>query len=93
MQTPASFPDTSARPRAALKKQATTWLVLALLSSLLCTSLCIGIGGAVFCYLAIQATDQGLISDAEAKLRWGKILTICGSVLGLAASGMALLLR
>lgn len=76
-----------------LKKQATTWLVISLLSSVFCTSLCIGVGGAVFCYLATQAAEQGLVADAAAKLRWGKILTVSGSVLGLLASAISLLLH
>jgi len=30
----------------------------------------------------MQAADQGNIADAEAKLKWGKIVTIVGVVLG-----------
>ena len=39
--------------------------------------------GAVFCYMAMQAADQGNLADAQNKLKWGKILTIVGLILGL----------
>jgi len=64
-----------------LAKQAKTWLIIAAVSAFCCTG-CFGIVGAVFCYLAMQAADQGNIADAEAKLKWGKIVTIVGVVLG-----------
>ena len=41
--------------------------------------------GAVFCYLAMTAADQGNVADAQAKLKWGKIITIIGIVLGILA--------
>jgi hypothetical protein len=31
----------------------------------------------------MQAADQGNLADAETKLKWSKILTIVGAVLGL----------
>jgi len=69
-----------------LQQQATTWLVISLFSSLLCVSLCLGLGGAVFCYLALQSATHGFVSDAEMKLKWGKILTLVGSVMGVLAT-------
>jgi hypothetical protein len=53
----------------------------------------LGIGGAVFCYLALQAAAQGLTADAEAKLRWGKILTLVGSVMGILTTILTLIFR
>jgi len=66
---------------AELSKQAKTWLIISAVSALCCTG-CFGVVGAVFCYLAMQAADQGNVSDAEAKLKWGKIITIVGVALG-----------
>ncbi len=68
-------------PNADLKKQATTWLIIAGVSAFLCTC-CVGVIGAVFCFMAMQAADQGNLADAESKLKWGKIITIVGLVLG-----------
>jgi hypothetical protein len=48
----------------------------------MCSS-CFGIIGAVLCYMAMLAVDQGNLADAENKLKWGKIITIVGFVLGL----------
>ena len=76
-----------------LHKQATTWLVISLASSLFCVSLCLGIGGAVFCYLAMQAAQNGLLQDAEDKLKWGKILTLVGSVMGMLSTTLSLIFR
>ncbi len=64
-----------------LSKQAKTWLIISAVSAICCTG-CFGVVGAVFCYLAMQAADQGNITDAEAKLKWGKIITIVGVALG-----------
>lgn len=69
-------------PNPALKKQAQTWLIIAAASFFLCTS-CLGVVGAVFCYMAMQAADQGNLADAANKLKWGKILTIVGLLIGL----------
>jgi len=91
MQSPAPF---RAQPEAAaqdLHRQATTWLVISLASSVFCVSLCLGIGGAVFCYLAMQAAGHGLTADAEAKLKWGKILTLVGSVMGMLSTILSLI--
>jgi hypothetical protein len=76
-----------------LHKQATTWLVISLASSVFCVSLCLGIGGAVFCYLAQQSASHGLVADAEAKLKWGKILTLVGSVMGILSTTLSLIFR
>jgi cytochrome c biogenesis protein CcdA len=51
----------------------------------LCTCL-FGVIGAYFCYIAIQASEQGNREDAENKLRWGKIITIVGLVAGVIMS-------
>jgi hypothetical protein len=59
----------------------------------LCVSLCLGIGGAVFCYLAVQAASHGLVQDAEDKLKWGKILTLVGSVMGILSTTLSLIFR
>jgi hypothetical protein len=76
-----------------LHKQATTWLVISLASSVLCLGLCLGIGGAVFCYLAMQSASHGLLADAEAKLKWGKILTLVGGVMGILSTTLSLIFR
>jgi hypothetical protein len=65
-----------------LKKQAQTWLMISAASVIFCTS-CFGLIGGVLCYLAMQAVDQGNLADAENKLKWGKIITVVGFVLGL----------
>jgi hypothetical protein len=83
-----------ARPAATaqeLQQQATTWLVISLLSAVLCVSVCLGLGGAVFCYLALQSASHGLVADAELKLKWGKILTLVGSVMGVLATTLWLI--
>lgn len=85
-----------ARPGAAaqeLRQQAIAWLVISLASSLFCASLCLGLGGAVFCYLATQSAAHGLIADAEAKLKWGKVLTLVGSVMGVLSTTLWLVFR
>jgi hypothetical protein len=76
-----------------LHQQATTWLVISLLSSLFCVSLCLGLGGAVFCYLAKQSAAHGLLADAEMKLKWGKVLTLVGSVMGVLSTTLWLIFR
>ena len=93
MQSPAPFSPQPAAAAQELHKQATTWLVISLLSSVLCVSLCLGIGGAVFCYLAMQSASHDLTADAEAKLKWGKILTLVGSVMGILSTTLALIFR
>jgi hypothetical protein len=76
-----------------LHKQAGLWLGISLVSSIVCASLCLGLGGAVFCYLAMQAAGHGLIDDAEDKLKWGKILTLVGSVIGILSTTLSLIFR
>jgi hypothetical protein len=68
-------------PGADIKKQATTWLIIAGVTALCCGNACLGLIGAIFCFMAMQAADQGSVPDAESKLKWGKILTIIGIVL------------
>ncbi len=75
--------------RALLKKEATTWLAVSAVTSLLCAGGFLSIGGALFCYLAREAAEDGGLADAEAKLQWGKILTVVGGVVGLFVAGLA----
>ena len=74
-------------------QQAMLWLLVSVVSSVLCLSLCLGIGGGVFCYLAMQAASQGLVDDAAEKLKWGKIVTLVGSVMGILSTTLSLLFR
>jgi len=93
MQTEApSLAHPGASPQE-LHQQAVTWLVISLASSLLCVSLFLGLGGAVFCYLAMQSAAHGLLADAELKLKWGKILTLVGSVMGVLSTTLWLIFR
>lgn len=75
------------------EQQAVVWLAISLASSVFCVSLCLGIIGAIFCYLALKAAKQGLMADAEDKLKWGKIVTLVGSVLGILSTTLALIFR
>ena len=94
MQTDASpLAPQAAATAQELHKHAGLWLGISLISSVACASLCLGLGGAVFCYLARQAADHGLIDDAEDKLRWGKILTLIGSVIGILSTTLSLIFR
>jgi hypothetical protein len=93
MQSPAPFSPQPAAATQELHRQATTWLGISLLSSVFCVSLCLGIGGAVFCYLAMQSASQGFSDDAADKLKWGKILTLIGSVMGILSTTLALIFR
>ena len=93
MHQQAQPPLAATAPAQEVQKQATTWLVISLASSVLCVSLCLGIGGAVFCYLALQAANSGLVKDAEDKLKWGKILTLVGSVMGILSTTLSLIFR
>jgi hypothetical protein len=81
------------QPAEELQQQATLWLVISLVSSVVCLGLALSVGGAIFCYLARQAAAQGLTADAQAKLKWGKILTVAGSALGVLTSVLALIFR
>ncbi len=78
-------------PNTDLKKQATTWLIVSAVSSVVCTC-CFGLIGAVFCFMAMQAADQGNLADAESKLKWGKIITIVGLVLGVVGTVVSVLI-
>jgi len=68
-----------------VKKRAQTWLIVAGVSFFFCA--CgFGIIGGIFCFMAMQAADQGNLADAENKLKWGKIITCVGFGLGLVMS-------
>jgi len=67
---------------AELKKKAQTWLIISAVSFFLCSS-CFGIIGGVLCFMAMQAADQGNLTDGENKLKWGKIITIVGFAISL----------
>jgi len=60
-------------------------------SFFVCSS-CFGIIGGVLCYMAMQAAEQGNLTDGENKLKWGKIITIAGfaisALLGLVFTGI-----
>jgi len=60
-----------------LKKRAQTWLIISAVSFFMCSS-CFGVIGAVLCFMAMQAADQGNLEDGENKLKWGKIISIVG---------------
>jgi hypothetical protein len=93
MQTEAPPLATPAAAAEELHQHATTWLVISLASSVLCVSLCLGLGGAVFCYLAMQSARHGLLLDAEVKLKWGKVLTLVGSVMGILSTTLWLIIH
>jgi hypothetical protein len=65
-----------------LKKQAQTWLLISAASVFFCTS-CFGLIGGALCFMAMQAVDQGNLADAGNKLKWGKVITVVGCILGL----------
>ncbi len=64
-------------PNSELKKKAQTWLIISAVSFFVCSS-CFGVIGAVLCFMAMQAADQGNLTDGENKLKWGKIITVAG---------------
>ena len=84
--------DASDAARVAYQR-AQTWLLVSLATSVLCGGLCLGIGGAVFCYLSMQAASHGLLADAEDKLKWGRILTVSGSAIGVLSTTVSLIFR
>jgi len=93
MQSDAAPLASSAASAQELQRRASIWLALSLVSSLACLSLALGIGGAIFCHLAMQAAAQGLTADAAAKLKWGQILTVVGSALGVVTAILTLVFR
>jgi hypothetical protein len=77
-------------PNYELKKQATTWLIISAVSLVVC-GCCFGLVGVVFCFMAMQAVDQGNVADAQSKLKWGKIITVVGFAMGIVAAGISAL--
>lgn len=69
-----------------LKKQATTWLIVSAVTFFFCGGNCLSLAGAILCFLAMQAADQGNLQDGESKLKLGKTLTIVGIVLTVVAA-------
>jgi hypothetical protein len=57
-------------------------LIISAVSFFVCSS-CFGIIGGVLCFMAMQAADQGNLTDGENKLKWGKIITIVGFAISL----------
>ena len=76
-----AFGPAGGPPNAELKKKAQTWLIISAVSFFMCGS-CFGIIGGVLCFMAMQAADQGNLTDGENKLKWGKIITIVGFAIG-----------
>jgi hypothetical protein len=75
-------------PDGDLKKEATTWLFAGAATFFLCGCFNLfSVIGGVLCFLSMQAAEQGHLEDAEAKLKWGKILIVSGSVLTLLVLG------
>ncbi|MEO7034859.1 MAG: hypothetical protein ABI548_13200 [Polyangiaceae bacterium] len=72
-------------PAPAVKKEAQTWLIVGGVSFMTCGCL-FGVIGIVFCYMAMQAADAGNMSDAENKLKWGKVTTVVGFAVGVVLS-------
>jgi hypothetical protein len=60
-------------------------LIISAVSFLVCGS-CLGVVGGALCFMAMQAADQGNLSDGENKLKWGKIISIVGFVIGIVLS-------
>jgi len=93
MQSPAPFSPQPAAAAQELHKQASTWArhlpgKLRLLRQPLSRRrrrrvLLLGHAGG----------QPGFAADAEAKLKWGKILTLVGSVMGMLSTTLALILR
>jgi len=58
--------------------------------SVFCVSLCLGWRRRVL-LLGHAGGQPGLYADAEAKLKWGKILTLVGSVMGMLSTTLSLI--
>lgn len=87
-----AFPPPAPGPGADLKKQATNWLIVAAVSFFCCAGInCLGVIGAILCFLAMQAADQANLNDAESKLKWGKIVIVCGAALSFITWASAIL--
>lgn len=76
-------PPAPSGPAQELKKQSTTWLIVSAVSFFFCGGNCLGLAGGILCFLAMQAVDQGNLTDAESKLKLGRTLTIVGLALWL----------
>lgn len=77
-----------------LERNAKLWLALALGSSVVCGGGCLlSLTGAVMCFLAQKAAEQGHLADADQKLRWGQILTAAGIAIGVLVLVGVLFLR
>lgn len=67
---------------AALKKEATNWLIISAALFFFCGGAnCFSFASGVLCFLAMQSADQNNVADGEQKLKWGKIISISGAVL------------
>ena len=65
------YPPPAPTPNPELKKQATTWLIVAVASFFFCGGAnCFGVIGGILAFLAMQAADQGNSEDGEAKLKY-----------------------
>ncbi|HET9930762.1 MAG TPA: hypothetical protein VFQ35_08750 [Polyangiaceae bacterium] len=85
-------PPPAPGPGADLKKQATNWLVAAAVTFFFCGGInCFGVIGAILCFLAMQAADQANLSDAESKLKWGKIVIVTGAIVSFITIAFAIL--
>ena len=80
-----AFGPVGGGPQSDLKKRAQTWLIISAVSGFMCSS-CFGLIGAVLCFMAMQAADQGNLTDGENKLKWGKIISIVGFSISLVLS-------
>jgi hypothetical protein len=79
-------------PDGDLKKEATNWLIAGAATFFLCGCFNLfSVIGGVLCFLSMQAAEQGHVEDAEAKLKWGKILIISGSAMTAIVLGSAVL--
>jgi hypothetical protein len=78
---PPGGPGGPGSPGADIKKQATTWLIVSAVSFFFCGGNCLALIGAILCFLAMQAVDQGQLADAESKVKLGRTLTIVGFAL------------
>lgn len=87
-----ALPPPAPGPGADLKRQAKNWLIAAAVTFFFCGGInCLGVIGAILCFLAMQAADQAHLNDAESKLKWGKIVIVCGAILSFITWASAIL--